>query len=766
MRKKNGRRTERDAQGGRGEESWALQERDEKVKRVKRRELVVLLFMVLLGAGLIYRLFYIQIVKGEEYERMAYVGQTRQQLIQPKRGIIYDRNGKSLAISVSVDTVAVNPKQFAKEVAARPDLLATVSAKMAAALDMDAATISQMLVSDESFVYIKRKVEREVGDAVRAILKEEKVGSIFVDEDSRRVYPNGSLASQILGFTGTDDQGLLGLEMQLDEELKGKPGKILDAVDSRGNPIQYSDDNRVDAVDGYDVTLTIDETIQNLTEEALRKAVENANCKNGGTAIAMNPDTGEIYSIASYPDFDPNDPDAKPAGWTGTDAEWKGFADDADSKFLWSTVFRNKAVLDTYEPGSTFKTITAAAAIEEGIVNENTPVVCKPIAVADRTIYCSKREGHGAETFREGVYNSCNPVFVKVSEDLGLERFYRYVRMFGLQERTNIDLAGEPSDEAYRSLWHAKPTEVDMAVASFGQRFQVSPIQMITAYTAIANGGSLMKPILVREITDSEGNVVQKNDPTVVRKVISEQTSATIRSILEGVVSEGTGKNAYIAGYRMAGKTGTSETTTTDEGRYVTSFMSFAPADDPKVCLLIILDWPQVEKERISGGGLVAPTAGRLMEQILEYLQVERMYTERDVQELMQSAVIPKVTGMTVEDARTALGEMKLSAYLVAGETTDVEGRVVTRQFPPSPNVIPRKSTVYLYVGEDPKPEMTVVPDLTGRNIPMATEDLLGAGLNIKLSGTGKVASQKPAAGTQAEKGSVVEVVLTPEAAQ
>lgn len=734
------------------------QDMADQTKRVKRRELAILLIFCACAIYLIGRLAYLQIVMGEEYSRMAYIGQTRQRLIKPKRGSIYDRNGKSLAISAMVDTVSSNPKQLAQELAKKPEMLGILSSGLAEILEMDSTEVLARLTSGKPFEYIKRKVDKETGDAVRALLDELNIGAVYVDEDSKRFYPNGDLASQVLGFTGVDDQGLMGLEMQLDDMLKGQPGKILDEVDVNGNPIRFSEGNRVDTLDGYDVYLTIDETIQHYTEEALKKTVEVTEAKYGASALAIDPNTGEILSMASYPDFDPNVPDAIPEWYEGSD--WMGFESEAHTKLLWETSFRNKVVMDTYEPGSTFKTITAAAALEEGLVNANTEVVCKPIPVADYTINCYRAGGHGEETFREAVYNSCNPVFVKVAQQLGIERFYQYVRMFGLQERTGIELSGEPSDDVFRSLWHANPAEIDLAVSSFGQRFQVSPMQMITAYTAIANGGNLMKPYLVRQISDADGNVVQKNEPQVIRKVISQETSDMMSNILEGVVSEGTGKNAYISGYRMAGKTGTSETVDTKtEGRYVVSFVSFAPADDPKVCLLITVDFPQVDKDLISGGGLVAPAAGKLMEQILEYKKVERKYTQKDVDAMMKIVAVPKFSKTTVEAARTAATPLGLKIYSVAGDAeTPTEEQVIVRQFPEAGTNVPKTSTIYVYTVEDMEPEMTTVPDLSGMGIAQATELLMEYGLNILIIGTGDAALQSFAAGTVVEKGTVIDV--------
>lgn len=726
-------------------------------RKVRRRATGLLVFYLLAASALVGRLAWLQLVKGEEYSRMAYVSQTRQQQLKPKRGSIYDRNGKGLAISAQVDTVSVNPELLRDQTAERPGLVASMADKLSEILGTDRAAIYENLTSSESFVYIAKKIDKEKGTAVREYLKSVKIGSVFVDADSRRFYPKGSLASHVIGFTGTDDQGLIGIELEMDGVLKGESGRILSEVDANGNPVSFDSSMRLDAQDGYDVTLTIDETIQDMTEAALSGMIAQWNVKNGASAIAMDPVTGEVLAMASLPDFDPNKPDAKPFGWK-EDGAWSGFLNDGNTQYLWKNIFRNKAVMDTYEPGSTFKAITAAAALETGIVTPETQVVDAPFKTGDWTVDCWRRGGHGAETFRQAVYNSCNPVFAKVSQEIGIERFYNFVRLFGFMERTGIEIAGEPTNDEYRSLWHADPTKTDMAVAAFGQRFQISPIQLVTAYGAIANGGSLMKPTVVKQITDSDGKLILKNEPQVVRKVISPQTSQTLRNILEGVVSEGTGKSAYISGYRMAGKTGTSETLQTKtEGRYIVSFMSFAPADNPKVCLLIEVDWPQAEVSTDVGGGkIVAPVAGKLMEQILSYLKEGRDYSELDRKMMAKEVYIPDVIDESVKAATARLSTYGLKA--MSGTKGQKPEDVVTRIYPAVGGSVPQGSVMVLYTGADPVPATVVVPNLTGKSLEDSRAALLTAGLNIRISGVGTATAQEPAAQATVEKGEVIGV--------
>ncbi len=734
----------------------ALQEKN---RKMKRRAAVMLAIFVMAALGLVVRLAWLQLVRGEEYERMAYIGQTRQQMIRPKRGSIYDRNGKGLAISAEVDTVSANPPLLRKETEDKPELVPEMADKLSDLLGLEREAVYAKLTATDSFVFIARKIDKETGSAVRAYLQSVKIGSVYVDADAKRFYPKGSLASHVIGFTGMDDQGLLGMELELDGLLKGQSGRILSEVDANGNSVRFDESMRLEARDGYDVTLTIDETIQNMTEAALAGIIEEWHVRNGAAAIVIDPNTGEVLAMASLPDFDPNHPDAEPENWSEVEGtgEWKGFLNDEQTNWLWQHVFRNKAVMDTYEPGSTFKPITAAAALETGVVTSDTMVMDTPFDTGGWTINCWKAGGHGEETFREAVYNSCNPVFSKVAVQMGIDSFYGFARLFGFMERTGIEIAGEPSNDDYRGLWHEDPSETDMAVAAFGQRFQISPIQLITAYTAIANGGALMKPTVIKQVTDSEGRLVERNEPEVVRQVLSKQTSETMRDILEGVVSEGTGNRAYVSGYRLAGKTGTSETDKTEtEGRYIVSFASFAPADNPSICLLIEVDWPQAEvSSDVAGGRIVAPVAGQLTEQILTYLKVERAYSEADRRELEKEAYVPDVMDLTVGAARE-----RLTSYgFVPDPLTEALSAesLVTQVVPAVGQSIPQGATVMLHTVESGEAEPVEVPDLSGQSVSDARESLRTRGLNLRIIGTGTVVSQNPVAGTMLARGEVVD---------
>lgn len=712
---------------------------------IKKRLLFLLVLFTFLFMVLILRVGWLQIIKGDFYQKLAFEQQNRDRIIPPKRGTIYDRNGKKLAISASVEQVVITPGEVRESV----DDVKLAAQELARILDLDPETVLKKINSKTGYEIIKRRIDKEIGDQVRAWCRDKKVAGVHVDEDNKRFYPNRNLAAHIIGFTGTDNQGLSGIELVMDKYLKGVPGKILSGSDARGRTLPFSEEQYIDVKDGLNVVLTIDETIQYFAQKALEKAIDDNSVKNGGAAIVFDPRNGDILAMVSKPDFDPNNPFASP-GWIN-ESEWMVMSLD-EKKKVFDLVWRNKAVVDTYEPGSTFKAITAAAGLEENVVAPETPVNDFPVMVQGHKISCWRSYNpHGNETFREGVYNSCNPVFVKVAQALGINTFYKYVKAFGFMEKTGIELLGEAE-----SIFHKDPKEVDMAVASFGQRFQITPLQLITAYGAIANGGKLMKPRIVKEITDQEGNIVKKFEPEVVRNVISKQTSDTIREILEGVVSDGTGKNAYISGYRVAGKTGTSETTETkSKQRYIASFCSFAPADNPVICVLVILDFPTGPFGHM-GGVIAAPVARQILEDTLDYLGVERRYTERDKKLMEQDVYVPDVRKKTIAEARKVLAQYDLR-YKIEGDGNNIEAVVVDQT--PKPDVsLPKKSVVILYTYKPEQKQIVKMPDLMNKTIDEATKALNRVGLNINVIGTGVVVKQEFDPGTMVEKGKAVEV--------
>lgn len=712
--------------------------------QVKRRLLVVLISFTALFIYLGGHVGYIQLVQGQTLRSMAYEQQTLGRVITPRRGTIFDRNGKELAISASVDTIGVNPKDIAKVENSKEK----IANKLSEILEIDEAKVLEKINRNTAYENIKEKVDKTVGDQVRSWIKEENIKGVYVDEDTKRFYPHRNLASHIIGFTGKDNNGLDGIEAIMEQYLKGIPGRILSEVDVGGRTMPFKPERRVDTEDGLDVVLTIDETIQYLADKAIEKAIDDNKVLNGAIAIVMDPRNGDILAMVSKPDYDLNDPFAPPPG---VDVEtWKGYTNEDVGK-LQETVWRNKAVSDTYEPGSTFKAITSSAAIEEGVVKPDTRVNDFPVKIGGWTINCWRANLHGEESFTEAVYNSCNPVFVKVAQDLGIKKFYDYVRAFGFYEPTGIELPGETKDV----LIHKNPTVVDLAVASFGQRFQITPIQLITAYAAIANGGYLMKPRLLKELRDYQGNIVKNFEPEVVRQVISRETSDTIKEILEGVVSTGTGQNAYVNGYRVAGKTGTSETTDTKKtGRYIASFSAFAPADNPVVNVLVILDHPSGYSH--TGGLIAAPVAQGLIEDILNYLGVEKRYTEKDKEMIRLPVNVPEIRNLPLSEAKASLNKYGLE-YRVEGDGNNKDA-VIIEQMPKPGATIPEKSVVILYTYK-PDSELKVkVPDVSKKTVYEATQALKSLNLNIKVIGDGLAVNQEIAPGTEVAVGKVIEI--------
>jgi stage V sporulation protein D (sporulation-specific penicillin-binding protein) len=716
---------------------------------IKKRLLVLLVIFSIMVAALIVRVGWIQIFQGNWYQKEAYQQQTRGRDISPKRGIIYDRNGKPLALSASVERVIINPQEV-RDSELDDEIIAK---ELSSILELDEETVLKKVKKKSSYEVIKRKIEKEVGDKVRDLCKKYDIAGVYVDEDTKRYYPNRSLASHILGFTGEDNQGLDGIEAIMDEYLKGVPGKILSETDARGRGLPISEEKHIGVQDGANVVLTIDETIQYFAQKAIEKAIDDNKVLNGATAIVMDPRNGDILALVSKPDFDPNSPFGAPPDVD--ENQWKSMSSD-EKKKVFSLIWRDKAVVDTYEPGSTFKAITSAAGLEEGLVTPETPANDFPVIVQGWAIKCWRfYRPHGQETFAEGVYNSCNPVFVRVAQAMGVGKFYDYVKAFGFYDKTGIILPGEA-----KSIIHKKPQEIDMASASFGQRFQITPIQLISSYAAIANGGKLMKPRVVKEITDSEGNVIERYEPEVVRSVISKKTSDTLRGILEGVVSIGTGKNAYVSGYAVAGKTGTSETTETKtKGRYIASFSSFAPADNPVICCLVVLDYPTGPFGHM-GGVIAAPVAKTIIEDTLDYLGVERRYTEKDNEIMQEQVFVPDLRGKTIAEARKILAAPQFDLkFKVEGDGYNNDTAVVDQT--PKPGIsLTKKSVVILYTYKPKQQAKVKMPDVMNKTLDEAIETLNNVGLNIKVNGNGVVVKQEFDPGEEVDKGKVINVDL------
>lgn len=578
----------------------------------KKRLIFVLAGFTLLVLLLAVKLFFLQIVEGKKYENMAVQQAFQNRIISPKRGLILDRNYEELAVNVPVETIYMNPNIVRESVSD----LNKAAGEMADILSIDKNSLLAKLNKSNQYEVIIKKADKTLSDKFKDWIKASEVNGIYFTQEDKRYYPNQRLASQLIGFTGTDNQGLAGIELSMEKYLLGQPGVVSGYADASGQVLLENKGKGINVQDGLNVVLTIDSDLQSYVEKVLQEAVDVNKVVNGGVAIAMDPRNGQILAMATKPDFDPNKPFEVPLNSeteTGTKPQDEAKAQEAAEK-LWI----NKAVSFTYEPGSTFKSVTATASLEEGIIAPESEVVDEPVKVSGWTINSMKPGGHGKETFVQSVYNSDNPVFVKLSIALGIDRFYSYVKAFGFKNKTGIELPGEAI-----GIFQPKPEVIDMATASFGQSFQITPIQMITAYTAIENGGQLLKPQIVKELTDSKGNVVKLFGTQVVRNAISGQTSDTFRNILEGVVSEGTGKEAYLEGYRIAGKTGTSETIVNGKRSdevYIASFMGFAPADDPKISVLVILDHPAGDS--YYGGKVAAPVAAQIIKYALDNINL------------------------------------------------------------------------------------------------------------------------------------------------
>ncbi len=694
-------------------------------------------------AGLIFKTGWIQIHQGEELQKKAIEQQTRDRVINSKRGTIYDRNGKVLAMSASVETITAVPNQIKED--NKADL---ISDGLAVILDMDREGIYNRVTRNSSYEIIKRRIDRKQADLVREFINENDIKGINLDEDSKRFYPYGSFASHVIGFTGDDNQGLGGIEIIFDKYLKGLPGRIVSAKNASGTDMPFKHERYINPEDGVNVILTIDEVIQHFVEKHLEDAVINNKVEKGGAAIVMDPKTGDILAMAVKPDFDLNNPFRIQNDTVREHLETLS-GDEYLEKYNieLQKMWRNKAVADTYEPGSTFKIITSAVALEEGAVKTSDLFNCTgSVRIGGHTIHCWRTgRPHGTQSFVQGVYNSCNPVFIEVGQRTGKSAFYRYFEAFGFKEMTGISLPGEAL-----GLFHSQDAfnEVELATASFGQGFQITPLQMISAVASVANDGKLMKPNIVRQLTDDEGNVLKTHAPQVIRQPISRETSQVLREILEGVVSgEGTGGNAYVKGFRVAGKTGTSEKVPRNQGNYIASFAGFAPANDPEVVVLVLLDEPKGES--YYGGVIAAPVVGKILDDVLRYLGVEPEYSGDE--DIKVEVAVPELRNHELGEAKRLLEEVNL-LYRVEGN-----GATVIDQVPKPEARLFEESQVILYT-EGAETYGVEVPDVIGKSVIEANRIIIDAGLNIRITGTGIGALQEPLAGSVAEPGSIVHV--------
>ena len=736
--------------------------KNENVRRANRiiqtRSFVLMILMgVVMFVLLFFRLFDLQITRHEELQGKAVNQQTRRTVVTANRGTIYDAGGNILAISSSAETIILSPLEIDNAVNDTEDPVSwtkeSLAAGLAEILGKDASAIRKRMDNVKSqYEVIQLRADEDTAAKVRSYVDENKIAGVHLVADTKRYYPYGSLAAQVIGFVGDENTGLYGLEAYYEKELEGQSGLVISSKDQAENDMLYTYEQYFAAKNGSDLTLTLDTTIQYYLEKGIESMVDKFSAANGASGIVMDAKTGGILAMASYPNYDLND-FLTVSDQTLQERIERGESTVADMQLL---QWRNKALNDTYEPGSTFKILTLSAALEEGVVDKTTTVNCGgSVNISGYTIHCSNKNGHGLQTLVQSVGNSCNPAFINYGLRIGNEKFYEYMRSFGLMNTTGIDLGGEAvgvfaADSSF--------TQLDLACYAFGQNFTVTPLALIAAQAACVNGGYLHTPYLVERITDSDGNVTYRHDDTPVRQVISEQTSATVRECLEYVVASGTGKNGQVAGYRIGGKTGTADKGQT--GDVVVSFLCFAPADDPQVIMLITMDTPsRATGTYVSGGNMVAPTASTVMAEILPYLGVEPSYSAEEL--LGMDTTVPNVTGMGVEEAKAKLKDRALS-YKIVGD-----GETITDQTPAGGAIIPGKSSVILYVGEEKSMDKCVVPHLIGKTPSDANTTATAAGLLIRFSGTTgsesssvRVLSQSIDEGTEVEAGTVITVQL------
>ena len=736
-----------------------INRKSEKVRRANRiiqnRTMILMAVLgVLVFLILVIKLFSLQILRHDELEAKALDQQTRSTEVAATRGTIYDRNGNIMAISATAETVFLSPLEMDRALSDKDNPVAwtkdSVAQKLSEILEINKEGIlKKMERTDSQYEVLKLRVEEDVADQIRTFINDEGVVGVYMVTDAKRYYPYATLASQIIGFVGTDNYGLYGLEARYNDVLDDETGLVVSTKDPTGSDMLYGYEQYYKAQNGSDIVLTLDATVQYYVEKALSEMVTSTEAQ-GATGIVMDVETGAVLAMASSPTYDLNDPSAVYESRLASLVK-DGQLDLADAQLR---QWRNRAINDTYEPGSTFKVLTLAAALEEGVIDENTTFDCTgSIHVLDATIHCSNRAGHGHQTLEQTAGNSCNPAFITYGLRLGTEKFYRYMKDFGLVNGSGIDLEGEalgifaPQETA---------SELDLACYAFGQNFNTTPVALISAQAACINGGYLHTPYVVERVVDSEGNVLSSHDSTPVRQVVSEETSALVRQCLEYVVSSGTGRNGQVHGYRIGGKTGTADKGNT--GEVVLSFMCFAPADDPKYIMLLTLDSPTGEGR--GGGGTVAPYASRIMGEILPYLGVEPSYSAEEL--LGSDTTVNYVIGMTVADAEEKLKSKGFSVKVVG------DGDTVTDQTPEGGTVIPGKSRVILYAGSEKPDTLCTVPSLVGLSPSEANMAVSSAGLLLRFTGTTdsgsgsvRVINQSEAAGAQVEAGTVISVQLS-----
>lgn len=776
-----------------------------------RTVLVMALLGVVTFAALFLKLFDLQIRQHDELQEKAVAQQTRSTVITASRGTIYDCNGHPLAVSATAENVFVDPKGLQEyldeqEEQGNADVRDAeyIARGLSRILEVDEESIlEKMEKTNSAYEIIKKRVDQEIADEVRKFINGEiddegnqlttvnddgdtvlisdpdkspvRVHGVYLEPDSKRYYPNGTLAANVLGFVNNDNIGGVGLEAKYDSILQGTAGLTITARDNNGNDMLYQYEQYYDAENGNSLVLTLDRGVQASLEKGLSSMITKFDAAKGGTGIIMDVNSGAILAMASYPTYDPNSYGtlydeklqsqldsqlaelAQNRGDYETEEDYQAAVSAAKSSVL-STQWRNKCIDSTYEPGSTFKPITLATALEEGVVDMNTTFNCTGSITVQgwgRPINCSKRAGHGLQTLKVATGNSCNPAFVTMGLKIGTETYYKYLKSFGLMEKTGVDMIGEVAgifadEDSFNS------NVVSLASYAFGQTFNVTPLELIRAQAATINGGYLYTPYVVEQVLDDSGAVVEQHESVPVRQVISEETSAKVRECLEWVVSDGGGRNGQVAGYRIGGKTGTADKTGTND--VVVSFMCFAPADDPQIIMLLTMDTPsRTTGTAVFGGTMVAPVASSIMSEVLPYLGIEPEYTAEEL--AGADTTVPNVVGMTLDDAKTRLSNAGFAC------TTVGDGATVTDQTPVGGAIVPNNASIILYLGAEKPDTPCTVPNVVGKSASEANKALTNAGLIMRASGATTSSSgnvhaitQDTAAGSQVPAGTVITV--------
>lgn len=728
-------------------------------QRLRQRTAILIILILIAGFGAaLTRLSFLTLVQGSSLQEDAVDQQLKDTTLPAKRGTIYDANGTVLAESASVWQVVMAPIYFKTD-----EQRVAVAQGLSEILDLEYESVLEKTKQESYYVMVKRKIEVEARDKILEFIDEidEKYdcGNVIdLLDDYKRYYPQNDLASCVIGFTGSDEQGLEGIEYEYDEYLSGVPGRIITAKNAQGTQMPFEYEQNVDAEDGNNIYLTIDETVQSICEKYMKQGLVDNNVLNRGVCIVMDVNTGAILAMVTVDGYNLNDP------YTLTDEQMTEInklpedkRGEAESQAL-SAMWRNKAITDTYMPGSVFKICTAAMALEEGKVDDNSTFTCVgSMTISDKIIHCHATQGHGTQDFTHAICNSCNPAFMQIGQLLGMDKFRQYYQGFGFSERTGIDLPGEAED----TFWEAeKMNEVDLAVASFGQNFSITPIQMITACSAVANGGYVLQPYVVSKITDADGNVVKTVEKNIKRQVISKETSDKMNEILSYNTSTAGATAGYVTGYNMAGKTGTSEKIGSDNESvfskdYISSFCGYAPADDPQVAILVFFDTPS--GNAYYGSQVSSPVAINIMSEVLPYLEIKTQYTEEELNYIDVSA--GDYTGLTVSEAQAQAEQ--------AGFTTTVkgEGDTVISQIPSVSSKVPTGGNIVLYTDTSSTEELIMVPNLVGYSASEVNSVASSYGLNASFTGAvssgGVSTSQDIASGEMVSPGTVITVTFT-----